>query len=63
MSKLYESNSIDKLKEMFLAADTNHNGKLDRDEFNVAMKKLEFEEDEIDVIWRALDTSGDGEIE
>lgn len=48
---------------MFLAADTNHNGKLDREEFDVAMKRLEFEADEIDIIWAALDTSGDGEIE
>jgi len=29
----------------------------------VVMKQLDFQEDEIGVIWKSLDTSGDGEIE
>lgn len=63
LSKIYESNSLDKLKELFLAGDTDHNGRLDKLEFEIVMKKLDFEKDEIDVIWLSLDTSGDGEIE
>jgi len=33
------------------------------DEFKVVMRQLEFSDDEVQVIWKSLDTSGDGEIE
>jgi len=63
MSKLYENSNVEKLKKLFLKADSNNNGKLDRNEFQEVMIQLDFTGDEIDLIWNALDTSGDGEIE
>lgn len=63
MSKIYDGQSIDRLKELFLAADVDHNGKLDREEFQVVMRKLEMADDEIEMVWRSLDSSGNGELE
>jgi len=40
MGKLYDGKNIEKLKQLFLDADENHNGMLDNEEFSGVMHKL-----------------------
>jgi len=63
MSKLIENSNVQTLKQLFLEVDTNHNGRLDKEEFKSALSKMALEEDEIQEIWMAVDSSGDGEVE
>lgn len=63
MSKIYENNNFDKLKQKFMEYDSNKNGILERDEFTLVMKQFNFSEQEIDIMITSLDLNNDGQIE
>eukprot|EP00341_Mesodinium_pulex_P013596 CAMPEP_0116927222 /NCGR_PEP_ID=MMETSP0467-20121206/25212_1 /TAXON_ID=283647 /ORGANISM="Mesodinium pulex, Strain SPMC105" /LENGTH=156 /DNA_ID=CAMNT_0004606669 /DNA_START=922 /DNA_END=1392 /DNA_ORIENTATION=+ len=63
MSKLSESPLVNIIKTLFIEVDVNHNGKLDETEFGQAMTQLGLAKEELESVWKSVDTSGDGELE